>query len=496
MAILADWREPEPLHEPVEGLAYPEGFLPPILREAVREAQSFVQAPMALVSASALSVLSIAAQGLANVRRDAQLVGPVSLYLLAVADSGERKSTCDAIFGKGLRQWESARREALAEDLRRHETAAVVHEARRAALLEAIKHKRRRSQGTDAEEQALEELVRGAPAAPSVPRLLYADATPEALAHGLATGWPSGGVLSAEAGAVFGAHAMGAETILRNLALLNVLWDGGEIAIDRRTKPSFQLRARRLSVGLMVQPETLWAFLGRAGNLPRGSGFLARFLIAWPQSTQGTRAYRPPPTTMSQVEKFDARIRDLLDEPLATDAQGGLTPHVLELSPEARREWIAFHDGIEAALGPEGRFQDIRDVASKAAENVARLAALFHALEHGTQGAIGAGDVQAALSLVDWHLSESARLLASLGVSAQMAAAIRLDDWLRAEALALNSDRVPTRHILQFGPNCIRLEETFRDALAILVERGRARLEQIGRRRYVAVNPWLLSGTM
>jgi putative DNA primase/helicase len=40
-------------------------------------------------------------------------------------------------------------------------------------------------------------------------------------------------VLSAEAGAVFGAHGMGQDTILRNLALLNVLWDGGEIAIDR-----------------------------------------------------------------------------------------------------------------------------------------------------------------------------------------------------------------------------------------------------------------------
>ena len=36
-------------------------------------------------------------------------------------------------------------------------------------------------------------------------------------------------VLSAEAGAVFGAHGMGQDTILRNLALLNVLWDGGEI---------------------------------------------------------------------------------------------------------------------------------------------------------------------------------------------------------------------------------------------------------------------------
>ena len=40
---------------------------------------------MALVACSALSALSLAAQGLANVRRDHQLVGPVSLYLLAVA---------------------------------------------------------------------------------------------------------------------------------------------------------------------------------------------------------------------------------------------------------------------------------------------------------------------------------------------------------------------------------------------------------------------------
>ena len=101
------------------------------------------------------------------------------------------------------------------------------------------------------------QLVGHAPVSPLVPRLLYADATPEALAHALATGWPSGGVLSAEAGAVFGAHGMGQDTILRNLALLNVLWDGGEMAVDRRSKPSFVLRGRRLTFGLMVQPEAL-----------------------------------------------------------------------------------------------------------------------------------------------------------------------------------------------------------------------------------------------
>ena len=36
---------------------------------------------------------------------------------------------------------------------------------------------------------------------------------------------------------------------------------------------------------MMIQPEALRGFIERAGALPRGSGFIARFLIAWPAST-------------------------------------------------------------------------------------------------------------------------------------------------------------------------------------------------------------------
>jgi putative DNA primase/helicase len=94
------------------------------------------------------------------------------------------------------------------------------------------------------------------------------------------------------------------------------------LAIDRRSKPSFVLRSRRLAFGLMVQPEALRGFLERAGTLPRGTGFIARFLIAWPGSAQGTRAYRPAPEAMPHVGLFEARIRELLVQPLATDARG------------------------------------------------------------------------------------------------------------------------------------------------------------------------------
>lgn len=489
-----DWPEPEPLTEPLDAQPYPDEALPRVLRDAVRQAQAFVQAPMALVACSALSALSLAAQGLANVRRDHQLVGPISLYLLAVADSGERKTTCDAIFCPALRDWETGRRQDMSPEIAKLEAATAVFEAKKAGILEAIKHKRRRAQDTAGEERELEALVGHAPLPPLIPRLLYADATPEALAHALATGWPSGGVLSAEAGAVFGAHGMGQDTILRNLALLNVLWDGGEMAIDRRSKPSFVLRGRRLTFGLMVQPEALRGFLERAGTLPRGTGFIARFLIAWPGSTQGTRAYRPAPEAMPQVALFEARIRELLAQPLATDVHGCLTPEVLDLSPQARAEWILFHDEVERELGARGALRGVRDVAAKAAENVARLAALFHVLQHGASGTIASEEISAAASIVGWHLNEARRLLADLDTPPSLAAAIRLDFWLRNEAIANDTDRVPTKRIYQYGPNCVRDSRDLRAALAILAERGRARMEEDGRRRAVAVNPALLSG--
>ena len=489
--ISTEWTDPEPLTALINGQPYPTDALPPLLRDAILEAQAFVQSPAALVACSAFSALSLAAQGLANVRRDHQLVGPVSLYLLAVAESGERKTTCDRIFGAALRDWERDRAATCTPRVAAHEAAVASAEAKRAGLLEGIKRKRRDMQETTEEDAALEELAIDAPAPVAVPRLLYADATPEALSHALATGWPSAAVLSAEAGAVFGAHGMGYETILRNLALLNVFWDGGEIAVDRRSKSSFQLRDRRLTFGVMVQPEAWRGFMARAGALPRGTGFIARFLIAWPASTQGQRLYRPAPAEMPAVERFNRRIRELLDMPLITDANGGLVPTILDLSPSAHAAWVQAHDTIERELGGDGSYAPVRDVAAKAAENIARLAALLHLLEHGPTGTIGLNCVECAMKLVVWHLQEAHRLLGDLDAPPAMSAAIRFDAWLCSEAMRTGDGRMPTTRVYRYGPGCVRDNKDLKDALALLAEHGRARLEEDGRRRFVVVNPAL-----
>ena len=66
------------------------------------------------------------------------------------------------------------------------------------------------------------------------------------------------------------------------------------------------------------------------------------------------------------------------------------------------------------------------------------------------------------------------------------------DAWLHNKAPANDTDRVPVKRIYQYGPNCVRDSRDLRAALAILAERGRARMEEDGRRRVVAINPALL----
>jgi putative DNA primase/helicase len=66
------------------------------VRNAVEEVQGFTKAPTPLVASSALAALSVAAQAHGDVQRAEKLTGPTSLFILTIADSGERKSTCDS----------------------------------------------------------------------------------------------------------------------------------------------------------------------------------------------------------------------------------------------------------------------------------------------------------------------------------------------------------------------------------------------------------------
>lgn len=484
--VATDWPAPQPLTAKIDRKPYPLNALPDRIREAVTEVQAFVQAPLALVAGSALGAVSLAGQALADVRRDDKLDGPAGLFLLTIADSGERKSTCDGFFYREIRDFEAEQAELAKPAKQKHTADREAWEAKQAGVRESIKQAAKTGKPAVATEFDLFVLEQNKPKEPNIPRLIYADVTPEALAHGLGTKWPSAGVVSAEAGVVFGSHAMARDSVTRNLATLNTLWDGNSLTIDRRTSDSFTVRGARLTVALQVQEQTLREFYDRAGALARGSGFMARFLIAWPESTQGSRSYTAAPAAWPALSAFNRRIADLLNQPAPIDEAGGLKPTVLTLTPEARRAWIEFYNGIESSLAAGGELHDVRDVASKTADNAARLAGLFHVFEHGTGGAIGLETFKGASRLAEWHLHEARRFFGELALPPEQADAARLDAWL----IEQRTPEVNKRYAQQRGP--VRDGGRIDAAIRELVELDRVQLVKDGKRHMLKINPALL----
>jgi putative DNA primase/helicase len=488
---IGTWPEPQPLIAKIDAEPYPTDALPTTIRAAVDEVARFVQAPVALVVNSALAALSAAAQGHIDVRRAERLQGPCSLFLMAVADSGERKSTCDGFFTATVREYERQQAEAAVPVLRRYNSASAAWTAERDGILQAIKQAAKTGKPVERLRVDLAELEQHRPAAPRVPRLIYGDSTPEALTFALATRWPSGAVISAEAGSIFGSHGMGGDSIMRSLAILNELWDGKPQTFDRRSTDSYTVRGARLTVCLAVQGATLREFFGKSGALARGSGFLARFLICAPESTQGTRRFSEAPKSWPALAAFNRRIAEILNQPVAMTDDGALTPVALELSAEAKAAWITFHDAIEAELSQGGELHDVRDVASKAADNAARLAGLLHVFDSGV-GAISLQAFASAARIVAWHLSESRRFFGEMAAPAEIANAQRLDDWLINHCRIARVGTVPTKVVQHRGPGPLRDRAALQAAMAELEDLGRARVAMAGRRRLIEVNPALL----
>ena len=488
-----DWNMPLPLGIQVASEPYPSDALPDVVRGAVEEVQAFTQAPLALVACSALGALSLTGQAYVDVKRAEGLTGPTSLFLLTIADSGERKSTCDKFFTEPIHDYERQQSEAAQPACADYRAALAAWESSQTGIKDDIRQRAKKGHTVETQHQELRRLEGDKPVPPRVPRLLRLDETPENLAWVLAREWPAAGVMSAEAGIVFGAHAMGKDSIMRNLALLNILWDGGTLPIGRRTSESFTVQGARFTVALQVQEATLRSFVERSAGLARGTGFLARFLLAWPESTQGQRLFVEAPTDWPRLSAFHQRVAELLEQPVTIDEHGALSPVVLSLDPEAKRVWVRFHDDIERQLCTGGELSEVRDVASKAADNAARLAALFHAVELGPGDAVGPKTLENAARIVAWHVNEARRVFGGLALSPELTDTARLDRWLvhycRHKGVQVVSRRELQRNVT---PVHLRKGTALDDALKALEEVHRVRQRTTDRRKDIQINPVLL----
>lgn len=476
------WKTPAVFkQEHNESAPYPVDALSSIIRDAVCSYQKYGQQPLPLIACSALANVSLACQTLANVARDKLLVGPISLYFLCVSPSGERKSGCDHTFSQAIRQWQLDVREKLSPHVKVAETLHKTWSVEKEGLLSRIKSEKRLRRNTDELQELLLDHMSKEPEIPLLPVLFFEDATQEALAQHLASGWPNASLWSDEGAIVMNGHGMQNNTT-KFIALLNRLWDGKAFIAHRKTTSSFTVDNRRLTISLMMQPLILEQMLAKNGGISRQSGFLARSLIAYPKSEMGNRFYKEPPAKIASLQQYHDRLLDCLGSTLILDKHGCHDLPTLHFSKSAKNEWVAFFNQVERGLKDPKQWRSIRDFASKAAENTARLSALLH-LFNGSTSDISAENMDQAIAIIRWHLNESKRVLGNQFLTPTQHAANKVLRWMIDHELTETSPR----ELVQYGP--IRDKEKRDEALKLLLDDHCLKEIKTGKKTTLFLNP-------
>lgn len=434
---------PRPLIEsnPV-AQTYPVQALGGILGPAVERMAEVIGVPQALAAQSVLAASALATQGHAGLQLDGRNY-PLSLYLITVAASGDRKTAADRCALLPARQWEREQWQRYREQLARHR--AVQRQAQR---IKPGDPESSNGMSLDAE--------------PSAPRLITTDPTIEALIKGLCHDLPSMGLFCDEGGQFLGSSTMSRDNRLKAVTTLSSLWDGSPI--DRaRSMAGESLRAydRRLSLHLMLQPYLAMQLL--SDPLLQGQGILGRCLMTWPTSLAGERSYQSVDLSKdAALRRYQHRLSALFHQPWSLSPDGALQLSPLTLSPLARRRWIDLHDAIEAELGEFGELASVRPSGSKAADNLLRVAGILAVVEEST--VVEVDHIQRASALVGYYLTEIQRLTEQEPVCRVKEEADRLLRWLQVK----DWKRFSIRDLNRNGPRFARKSSSH--AAKLLVE--------------------------
>jgi len=339
--------DPEPLVRPMEpGEPFPVEALPLIMQAGVRGIVGRTLVDPGLAAPSVMAAWSLVAQGHANVQTIGGGYAPLSLFMLSIAKSGERKTTSDNLAGKPIEDREAELRKAFAEDSEKQRVKLGAWQKEEKKILSDKKE--------DGAKTAARLFNLGPPPrAPFTPLLTCPEPTFEGLCRLLAEGLGLAGVFSSEGGQFIGGHGMKDDEKKKTASNISSVWDGGAIKRVRGGDGIQILAHRRVALHLMAQPGMAAGFLGDV--VLQDQGLLARFLVAYPESRMGQRFFREPTSeettaltshTFALKRALDLPFPRQPDRPDTADP-GELWPRSLKLTRDARAALIDFSDYCE-----------------------------------------------------------------------------------------------------------------------------------------------------
>lgn len=422
---------------------------------------------------SAISSLSLAVQSVADIKTPIGQVLPASLMTLVVADSGVGKTAVANKFLAPIREAQSERKKIFDELNKKYKREYELwHERRRVSLKEGAKAKE------DFERikalAVLQELDECKPVEPINYKLIYEDSTSQALFGGLSGGYPYAGLISSEGKEILNGRAF------NDLPKQNSIWSGDSITVDRLTGESYTIDGARLVVSVMVQGEIFQKYLARRGDEARASGLWARFLVACPNTTQGTRLIYGAEQSKACMSEFCVRLKEIINE--GFEIFDSREPKkVMTFTKGSEVMWMDLYNEIESEILPGGDYSRAPDHASKLMDNISRVAGLLCYFDSGSIE-ISEGYLQDAIELCIWCSAQFKNMFVSK--SQQEKDADQLLLWLN-NIFSDGITKVPKSDIQRLGPNSIRRNDRLSLALDFLSERRRVDVWKESGVRYV-----------
>lgn len=413
------------------------------------------------VDAVALLALPIIALGLSRRFEVEPFPGwreQLSLYVLVLLPSGERKTAVMRNLLAPIYAWQNEVATGMANALRQFENQEEVVRER----LDRARKKAAKSQTSDESIDDLSrELAEIEEKKPHPPSLVVTDGTAEAIARSLVLNNERTLLAAAEGDALD--IMLGRYSGAPNFGVWLSGHSGDAVDSVRRGREADRLKHPALQVALCVQPEAVLDLVG--SQAAQGRGVVPRFLISLPESKVGYRELVAPPIPAHLIDYFGTRVQSHLAVEVPTE------PELIRFTPEALEILNEFRLQNEIDLRPDGELAFIRAWGSKLPGTVARIAGIYRAFETTPSNEIDAETIRCALSLVPYLTQHYAHIGAIGGEHTTIALAQRIDAWIRRNRIisftrrdAFNQVKAIAQKVEAIDPALELLEERHRIA--------------------------------
>lgn len=403
---------PHPLRKSKrEPKKFPIDSLPPILQDAILGIHDKIQAPLAICAQSVLATLNLAVQGHANVMLpygNATLsqgqIRPISCFFMTIAESGERKTSCDNEVMQSVFDFEkelNAKYQAQYQSWQNHFNA---WDHKYKLLMKSHK-------GSVTNCKAELDQLGESPAPPLHPLLVCPEPTFEGLCKLLMHGQPSIGVFSNEGGQFIGGHGMKEENKLKTAAALSSVWDGEPIKRVRSGDGISILNGRRVCMHLMVQPQVASKFLSDATL--KDQGLLSRILVSHPTSAIGNRFTHPIRNeSIKAINLLNTKLSNILSLPLpvSNTCINELHPRIIGPDKTTTELLHNFSNDIETRMKSGHEFEYIKGLANKLPEHAMRLASTIALIEDINTDILTFEHLKAGIEIALYYADEAVRL--------------------------------------------------------------------------------------